>query len=166
MTRALRLLGLGAGVVIATFAVIALVMHLFNPPQAIEAALYDEIVSGVQVVDLGADPALKQALQDSLQGRAPRVTVEGPAPRPARGYSVPPREVKGFVQIEVKLDARGAVLEAKVVGAVPPGIYEQRALEQVKARRYAPITVDGRAVPGKVTEVIPFSVEAPARNDR
>lgn len=166
MARALRLLWLGAGVVLAVFAVIALVMRWFNPPQAIESALYDEIVSGVQVVDVGADPALRQAVQDSLLGRAPRVAIESPIPKPTRGNSVPPREVKGFVQIEVKLDANGTVLEARVVGAVPPGIYDQRALEQVKARRYAPITIDGRAVPGKVTEVIPFSVEAPARNDR
>lgn len=165
MPRPLRLLGFGVAAVLVAFAVIAVVMYLFDPPRRIEQAVYDQIVSDVQVVDLSADPALRRAIEDSIAGRAPSVELEA-APKPASAYSVPPREVKGFVQVEVRIDEHGAVVEAKVVGAVPPGVYEQRALEQVRARRYAPITVDGKAVPGKVTEVVPFTVAAPAAGAR
>ena len=102
-------------------------------------------------------------MQDSIEGRAPVAEVENPTKRERPAYTVPPREVKGFVQVEVKLDAQGRVVEAKVVGAIPPGVYERQALEQVRARRYAPITVEGKAVPGKVTEVIDFAVPAAGR---
>jgi TonB family protein len=162
LPRPLRLLAFGAAAVLATFAVIAVVMYLFDPPQAIEEAVYDRLVDDVQVVDLQADPALRQAVEDSIAGRAPVAEVENPTKRPEPPFAVPPRDVKGFVQVEVKLDEHGKVVEAKVVGAIPPGLYERQALDQVRARRYAPITIEGRAVPGKVTEVIDFTVPAPA----
>lgn len=161
LPRPLRLLGFGVAAVLATFTVIAVVMYLFNPPQAIEAVVYDQLVDDVQVVDLQADPALRQAVDDSIAGRAPSVVLEEQTKEPQPSYSVPPRDVKGFVQVEVKLDELGTVVEAKVVGAIPPGVYERQALEQVRARRYAPITIEGRTVPGKVTEVIDFTVPAP-----
>ena len=157
-----RMLFIATGVMLATFVVIALVMYLFDPPHAIEEAVYDHLVDDVQVIDLGADPALKKALEDSLAGRAPPVEVENPRKR-AGGYSVPPHQVKGFVQVEVKLDATGKVIDARVVGAIPPGIYDQQALMQVRGRSYTPITIDGKAVPGKVTEVVPFTVESPRK---
>jgi TonB family protein len=162
LPRPLRLLGFGVAAMLATFAVIAVVMFLFDPPRAIESAVYDQLVDDVQVVDLRADPELRRAVEDSIAGRAPSAEVEHPQPRSEPPYAVPPREVRGFVQVEVRLDERGQVIEAKVVGAIPPGVYERQALAQVRARRYAPITVEGRAVPGKVTEVIDFTVPAAA----
>ena len=165
MRRAVRLLGFGVIAVAIAFGVIALAMYLFDPPQAIEEAVYDRLVDDVQVVDLQADPALRKAVDDSIAGRAPVAEVESPTERPEPAYAVPPRDVKGFVQVEVRLDEHGKVVEAKVVGAIPPGVYERQALEQVRARRYAPITIEGRAVPGKVTEVIDFTVPAPAARE-
>jgi len=162
LPRPLRLLAFAAAAVVATFAVIALVMYLFDPPQAIEAAVYDRIVDDVQVIDLKADPTLRRAVEDAIAGRPATVALETQVREAQPAYTVPPREVKGFVQVEVKLDAEGKVIEAKVVGAIPPGVYESQALAQVRARRYAPITVDGKAVPGKVTEVVDFSVPADA----
>lgn len=159
MPRALRLALFSVAAVGVAFGVIGIVMFLFNPPAALEEKLYDVFVDDVQVVDIDSDPALRQALQDSLAGRAPTAEVENPTQRPKP--TLAPRDVKGFVQIEVKLDEQGKVIEAKVVGAIPPGLYEREALAQVRARRYAPITVGGRAVPGKVTEVIDFTVPAP-----
>jgi TonB family protein len=162
-SRALRLLGFGVAAVAIAFGVIALVMFMFNPPKAIEEAVYDQLVDDVKVVDISADPALRKAVQDSIEGRAPVAEVENPVKRKEPAYTVPPRDVKGFVQVEVKLDAQGQVIEAKVVGAIPPGLYERQALAQVRARRYSPITVEGKAVPGTVTEVIDFTVPAPGR---
>ena len=144
------------------FAIIALVMRVFDPPQRIEDAVYAELTTGVGSVDLDADPALRKALQDSLAGKA----VKPGAPPPKPSFEITPRQVKGFVQIEVRLDASGRVADAKVVGAMPPGVYEQRALQQVRAQRHAPIIKDGKAVAGQVTEVVRFSVPADAKPER
>jgi TonB family protein len=159
MPRALRLAVFSVAAVGVAFGVIGIVMFLFNPPEALEEKLYDVFVDDVQVVNIDADPALRQQIEDSIAGRAPTAEIENPT-KPVEP-ALPPRDVKGFVQIEVKLDEQGKVIEAKVVGAIPPGLYETQALAQVRARQYAPITVGGRAVPGKVTEVIDFSVPAP-----
>lgn len=146
------------GVTLGVFAVIALVMRLFNPPQRIEDAVYEHLTGEVEVIDLDSDPALRQAFEDSLHPKdATRVAAEPPPkPRPA----VPPREVRGFVQLEVVLDERGRVVDARVVGAMPPGRFERQALADVRARSYPPIVVDGKPVAGRFTEVVNFQVLA------
>jgi hypothetical protein len=161
-----RLLRLGGSMLVATalvFVTIAVVMRLFDPPQAIEDAVYDELIDDVAVVDLDADPALRQAFEDSLRAKsAKRVSAE-PPPKPR--VLVPPREVSGFVQLELELDERGQVVDARVLGAVPAGRYEAQALAEVRGRRYPPLVVDGKPTRGKVTEIVDFKVpaEAPAR---
>ena len=158
MTPQLRWGGLALGVTLAVFMVIAVVMHLFNPPQRIEDAVYEHLTGDIEVIDLDADPALRQAYEDSLHPPdAKRVAAE-PPPKPRS--VTPPREVRGFVQLEVTLDERGRVLDARVVGAMPPGRYEKQALADVRARSYPPIMVDGKAVSGKFAEVVNFQVAA------
>jgi len=145
--------------VLLAFSSIAAVMWWFDPPRRIEDAVYERLTTGVQTIDLESDPALRRAVQDSIAGRA--TVAPEPATERASAFQLPPRVTKGFVQLEVKVDAEGRVTEAKVVGAVPPGIYEQQALAEVRGRRFVPPTVGGRAVPGQLTEVVPFQVEAP-----
>lgn len=156
---ALRLAVTALLALLLAFATIAAVMWWFDPPRRIEDAVYERIATGVQSIDLDSDPALRRAVQDSIAGR--QTVAPEPATKRSTAYRVPPRITKGFVQIEVLVDAEGRVTEAKVVGAVPPGIYEQQALDQVRGRRFVPPTVGGRAVPGRLTEVVPFQVEAP-----
>ncbi len=165
MTPRLRLAAVMVGVTLGVFVTIALVMMLFNPPQRIEDAVYEHLTGDVGVVDLDADPALRAAYEESLHPKVAHRVAAEPPPKPRN--IVPPREVRGFVQLEVTLDARGQVVDARVVGAVPPGRYEQQALADVRARSYPPIVVDGKPVAGRFTEVVNFQVVAePARAKR
>ncbi len=158
MTPLLRWGGLAVGVTLAVFVVIAMVMQLFNPPKRIEDAVYEHLTGDVAVIDLDADPALRQAYEDSLHPKVAQRVAAEPPPKPR--VAVPPREVRGFVQLEVTLDERGRVVDARVVGAVPPGRYEKQALADVRGRSYPPIMVDGKAVPGRFAEVMNFQVPA------
>lgn len=158
MSPRLRFLALMGGVTVMVFVVIAVIMLLFDPPQRIEDAVYAELTGDVEVIDLDADPALRQAYEDSLHAKDQQRVAAEPPPKPR--MVVPPREVRGFVQLEVTLDERGRVVDAAVVGAVPPGRYEQQALADVRARSYPPIVVDGKPVKGKFTEVVNFQVAA------
>lgn len=165
MTPRLRMLGVAVGVTLMVFVTIAVVMRLFDPPQAIEDAVYDHLTGDVEVVDLERDAELKQAFEDSIAGKDAQRVAPEPPPKPK--VVVPPREVRGFVQLEVSLDAQGRVVDARVLGAVPPGRYEQQALADVRGRRYPPIVVDGKPVPGKFSEVVNFQVLAePAAKQR
>lgn len=158
MSPALRWGGVALGVTLAVFVIIAVVMQLFDPPRRIEDAVYEHLTGDVNVVDLDADPALRQAYEESLHPKAAQRVAAEPPPKPR--LAVPPREVRGFVQLEVTLDERGRVVDARVVGAMPPGRYEAQALADVRARSYPPIMVDGKAVPGRFAEVVNFQVAA------
>ncbi len=73
-----------------------------------------------------------------------------PPPEPLRM----PRQVSGFVQLEVEVGMQGEVVSAQVLGAVPEGYYEEQALEAVQDRRYDPSPLGTYRQP----EVIPFTV--------
>ncbi len=158
MTRIARWTAVAFGVTLAVFVIIAVVMQLFDPPQRIEDAVYEHMTGDIGVVDLDADPALRQAYEESLHPNAAQRVAAEPPPKPR--VVAPPREVRGFVQLEVTLDERGRVVDARVVGAVPAGRYEKQALADVRARSYPPIMVGGKAVPGKFAEVVNFQVAA------
>lgn len=82
--------------------------------------------------------------------------LEGPPPAPEAGPSLPAREVQGFVQVEVEVDERGRVVDARVLGATPSGIYDRRALARVRAQRFPP------GEPGTRIRVVDFTLEAGA----
>ena len=67
------------------------------------------------------------------------------------------RSVQGFVQLEVDVDEAGSVLDVRVLDATPPGVYEQRAIDEVRQRRYPPAEGAG---PDRRLEIIEFSVPA------
>jgi TonB family protein len=76
---------------------------------------------------------------------------------------IPRRTQSGFVQVEYVVDANGRVVEAEVVGAAPVGVYEDKALEIVRSRRYQPnpasVDVDRR------TEMVDFSIVQDVADD-
>lgn len=90
-----------------------------------------------------------------LVGAPQRPLPARPVERPVEPLVVPRREVSGFVQIEVEVDADGRVQRAEVVNALPVGVYEEQALRQVRQRRYPP-----RDGGGSYVEVVPFRVAA------
>jgi TonB family protein len=67
------------------------------------------------------------------------------------------REVQGFVQLEVIVDASGGVSDIRVLGAAPAGVYEQQAMDQVLKRRYAPAAAGHE----RILEIVQFRVPAP-----
>lgn len=85
---------------------------------------------------------------------------------PSRLPPPPPMEfaradINGFVQLRFTVQPDGRATDIRVFGAVPPGVYEAQAIEQVRGRRWQPGTDEqGRAVARPVTEIIEFSVPA------
>jgi len=73
---------------------------------------------------------------------------------------VAPRAKTGFVQVEFEVGEDGVVKNAEVVNAVPPGVYEEQALQQVRNRRWAPDPRGQRTL----TEVVRFSVPSRAED--
>jgi len=72
--------------------------------------------------------------------------------------AIPPLEVplhreSGFVQVEVLVDDQGQVVDAEVIRSVPPGMFEEQALEIVRSRDYGP----GQA--GRKSEMVDFTLE-------
>jgi TonB family protein len=90
-----------------------------------------------------------------LVGAPQRQLPASPVDRPVEPLVVPRREVSGFVQVEVEVDADGRVQRAEVVNALPAGVYEAQALRQVRQRRYPP-----REGGASYVEVVPFRVSA------
>ncbi len=75
---------------------------------------------------------------------------------------IPPLEIprhteSGFVQVEFLVDEQGRVVDAEVVRSVPPGLFEDQALEIVKSRDYGP------GEPGRRTEMVDFTLESADR---
>ncbi len=120
--------------------------------------LFDEGNNSVRrthVVDLLNEVERVQARKElGLDRRRVRTT-----PAPPKPLRVP-RQVSGFVQLEIEVGSAGEVVNAQVLGAVPDGYYEAQALDLVQQRRYDPAPLGSY----RLTEVIPFTVtvEEPA----
>lgn len=89
-------------------------------------------------------------LKDELGLDQRRARPAPPAPKPV----VLPRQVSGFVQLELEIGPKGEVLDARILGAVPQGYYEEQALETVRARRYEPAPIGSY----RQSEVVPFNI--------
>jgi protein TonB len=56
------------------------------------------------------------------------------------------RKIEGWVEIEFTISPAGTVEKPKIIGADPPGVFEQAALRAVRRWRYSPKVEDGKAV--------------------
>ena len=56
------------------------------------------------------------------------------------------RRIEGWVDVEFTIGPAGTVVDPKVIGADPPGIFEQATLRAVRRYRYNAKIVDGVAV--------------------
>jgi protein TonB len=134
-----------ASVVVLALLVAALwSFGLFEKPQEVVYAHPVEVLSRSDRVDVA-----------ELLGADQRQLPRRPAPQPVEPLEIPRREVTGFVQLEVSVDADGRVQSATVVNALPGGVYEEQALRQVQGRRYPP-----REGGGTYVEIVPFRVAA------
>jgi len=150
MIRPLRFLFsavIASGVVLALLVASLAAFGLFDKP---EETLY---VHPVEVLSHSDRVDVAELIGADRERRLPERRV---AP-PVEALEIPRREVSGFVQVEVEVDAEGRVSAAEVVNALPAGIYEEQALRQVRQRRYP-----ARAGGETYVEVVPFKVDADA----
>ncbi len=90
-------------------------------------------------------------------GQKRHALPEAPEPLP------PPaaRQVNGFVQLAFTVQTDGSISDVQVLGAVPEGVYERQAIEQLQSRSFPPrYDAQGRAMPAERTEIVHFSVDA------
>ena len=134
-----------ASVVVLALLVAALwAFGLFEKPEEVVYAHPVEVLSRSDRVDVA-----------ELIGADQRQLPRRPTPQPVEPLEIPRRQVTGFVQLEVSVDADGRVQSATVVNALPAGVYEEQALRQVQGRRYPP-----REGGGSYVEIVPFRVPA------
>ena len=104
----------------------------------------------------GADPKELAAVQQ-LQAPKARGAASDAAALAAhlkRVRATPPdypqtamaQRLSGSVTLEYTVDTRGEPRDIHVVEAIPPGVFDQAAINAVKRWRYAPTVVDGAAV--------------------
>jgi TonB family protein len=96
------------------------------------------------------DPQGFYAMGGNLQAPRPtldRVPMEYPKEAQALG-------VHGMVELEVRIDETGQVVDARVVRSIP--LLDDAAVAAAKRWRFAPAVIDGRPVPSKVAMEMSF----------
>lgn len=75
----------------------------------------------------------------------------------------PPRAkiqgIQGWVQLEITVSENGAVMDAKVVDAKPPGLFDQAALDAIRYWRFKPAYRQGRPVQRRAVQKIVFRLK-------
>jgi protein TonB len=75
----------------------------------------------------------------SDRGCVPQVRIEPDYPMRARQ-----RKIEGYVDVQFTVASHGGVKDPIVIGANPPGIFENAALQAVSHWKYSPKREDGR----------------------
>ena len=84
--------------------------------------------------------------------------VELGCPRPKYPMRAMSRHIEGWVKIELIISATGTVANAKVVGAQPPGIFDDAALDATQKCKFKPKIVNGTAVTQSGSKVSRFKI--------
>lgn len=134
---------------IVVMAIFAIGMHAWG--------VFDEEVRTLEFEEIRLISARERRDLAWLLGEDERTVPPRPSIEQIPRVPLPPREISGFVQLEVTVAPDGTVDNVDVLGAVPAGIYEEQAQEIVSERRYPP-TIGG--APGTHTEIIEFTVPA------
>lgn len=103
-----------------------------------------EVASGQMINEAGSDNKAARAVSV--------VNPKYPASAQARGIS-------GFVIIEVSLNERGQVLDAKVLSSNPTGVFENSALEAIFKWKFEPAISEGKAVATKIKQKVNFELD-------
>lgn len=146
MVRVLGSLGLAIVVVLS---MLLIGLQFYEP---------EEPETGRQFVDVTRATPQELRLVRELLGQDERTLPEPPPPPPP---VLAPRQINGFVQLAFTVQPDGTTRDVEVLAAVPEGVYETRAVEEIRNRRYPPrYDSDGRPMPSERNEVVHFSVEA------
>lgn len=69
------------------------------------------------------------------------------------------RKTEGWVKVELIVDVAGQVSDARILQAVPSGVFEAAVLKAVRRWRFQPPMVDGERQSVRVTQKIDFQLE-------
>lgn len=128
-----------AVILVGAFALFGINSYFETPPVnqvaafRVEAATADEIEAARRI------------------GRDEEVAEPEPPPPVVRDL-----ERDGFVQVQFDVTPQGRAANAKVVGAMPAGYYEDQAVARIERQRYLPERVDGQPVTSVRTEIVEF----------
>lgn len=132
------------------------------PTPTLSAALSGPALPGFALdLDLGAAAAALTETTSALVmtedavDSPPRPVERPPAPYPARARS---NGVTGYVVLNLRVGMDGRVEDVQVQESSPPGVFEQVAVENVRAWRFQPATYSGRPVAVRVTQTVRFEL--------
>jgi len=75
---------------------------------------------------------------------------------PQYPYKAARRGIEGWVRVAFDVTATGSVDSVEVIESDPPGVFDKAAIRAVYSWRFKPRMVDGKAVPGKASQVVDF----------
>jgi len=75
---------------------------------------------------------------------------------PQYPYKAAHRGIEGWVRVAFEVTATGNVDHVEVIASDPPGVFDNAAIRAVSRWRFKPRIVDGKAVPGKASQVVEF----------
>ena len=78
---------------------------------------------------------------------------------PRYPYKAAQRGIEGWVRVEFDVTTTGSVEHVEVIESEPPGVFDKAAIRAVSRWRFKPRRVNGKAVPGKATQVVDFKLE-------
>lgn len=116
---------------------------------------------GADASMLGATAALTQqvgaeVMDEDAVGDPPRPTERTPPDYPARARA---QGQTGFVTVSFIVDVDGSAVDAHVVEAKPPGVFEEAALAAVSRWRFEPGRDQGAPVAVRVRQTLRFELE-------
>ena len=78
---------------------------------------------------------------------------------PEYPYKAARRGIEGWVRVAFDVNESGNVENAEVVESDPPGVFDIAATRAVSRWRFKPRIIDGKAVPGKASQVVEFKLD-------
>jgi len=134
------------------------------PPRS--SALSSSALGGFAPSAIGGLPVLGSGFIDPGGAPALPVTDDGggvdtparPLSRPAPAYprAAQRARTEGHVIVRLRVDERGRVVDAVVVEATPPGVFDAVAVQTAKTYRFTPARRGGKAVSTTVQQRIVF----------
>jgi TonB family protein len=109
----------------------------------------------------GGPPGESHAAHSTAVEEAPRLEPPRARVRPAPEYPRRARSqgITGYVSLQLLVGLDGAVRDARVVDAQPPGIFEEAALAAARRFSFDPARQDGKATEAWVKQIIRFTLE-------
>lgn len=100
-------------------------------------------------------PPVSEAARSAATDTPARLLNNPPLNYPSQARR---QRLEGWVEVEVRIDERGEVTEARVLRGEPNGIFDREALRTAQRWRFSPRQVDGRPVASTARRRVNFSL--------